>query len=93
MSGRKELSQDAGMLFLSAYPRDIQMWMKDTLISLDMVFFDENGRIVYVHTAEPLDLTVVSSGQDVAGVVELSGGVCKKLGIKQGDFLRFVSDR
>lgn len=78
---------------MSAYPRDIQMWMKDTLISLDMVFFDENGRIVYVHTAEPLDLTVVSSGQDVAGVVELSGGVCKKLGIKQGDFLRFVSDR
>ena len=76
---------------MSAYPRDIQMWMKGTLIPLDMLFFDEDGRIVYIHTAKPLDLTVISSGQDVAGVVELSGGICEKLNIKSGDFLRFLA--
>ena len=91
LSGRKELPENAGMLFATAYPRDIQMWMKDTLIPLDMLFFDEGGRIVYIHTAKPLDLTIISSGQNVAGVVELLGGICEKLNIKQGDFLRFLA--
>ena len=78
------------MLFLTAYPHDIQMWMKDTLIPLDMLFFDETGKIVYIYTAQPLDLTPIGANQPVAGVVELSGGICEKLNIKTGDFLRFI---
>ena len=78
------------MIFLPTYPRDMQMWMKDTLIPLDMLFFDETGKIVYIHTAQPLDLTPVGAGRSVSGVVELSGGICEKLNIKTGDFLRFV---
>ena len=66
------------------------MWMKDTLIPLDMLFFDETGEIVYIHTAQPLDLTPVGANQIVAGVVELSGGICEKLNIKEGNFLHFV---
>ena len=78
------------MLFFPARPQDIQMWMKDTLIPLDMLFFDETGEIVYIHTAQPLDLTPVGANQIVAGVVELSGGICEKLNIKEGNFLHFV---
>ena len=90
LSNRTTLNQDAGMLFLTDYPRDIQMWMKDTLIPLDMLFFDEEGQIVYIHTAQPLDLTPVGADQPILGVVELFGGTCEKLNIKEGDFLRFV---
>ena len=89
MSGRTTLASDAGMIFLLDQPRDIQMWMKDTLIPLDMLFFDEKWQIIYIHTAQPLDLTPVGANQPVAGVVELSGGICEKLNIKEGDFLYF----
>ena len=90
MSGRETLDPDTGMLFFPVRPHDIQMWMKDTLIPLDMLFFDETGEIVYIHTAQPLDLTPVGANQIVAGVVELSGGICEKLNIKEGNFLHFV---
>ena len=77
------------MIFLPSRPRNIQMWMKDTLIPLDMLFFNEKWQIIYIHTAEPLDLTPVGANQLVTGVVELSGGICEKLNIKEGDFLHF----
>ena len=66
------------------------MWMKDTLIPLDMLFYDKENRIVYIHTAKPLDLTAVSANRPVAGVIELVGGICDKLGIKLGDSIQFV---
>ena len=87
LSGRTSLDADKGMLFLSN-SGNITMWMKDTLIPLDMLFFDNSGNIVYIHTAKPLDLTPVKANKPVAGVVELVGGICEKLGIKQGNIVR-----
>ena len=84
MSGRISLGEDKGMLFLS-HEGQIAMWMKDTLIPLDMLFFDEENHIVYIRTAKPLDLTVISYNKPVTGVIELNGGICDKLGIKPGD--------
>ena len=65
------------------------MWMKDTLIPLDMIFFDEVGYIVYIHqNARPNDLTIISSGSEVAGVIELNGGKTEELKIRVGDTIR-----
>ena len=90
MSGRTHLNQNAGMLFLSAELRDIQMWMLNTLIPLDMLFFDDKGQIVYIHrNAQPNDLTIISSGQDVRGVIELNGGISLKKNIQIGDKISF----
>ena len=84
------MNENAGMLFFSDYPHDIQMWMKDTLIPLDMIFFDEKGKIVHIHpNAVPNDLTVISSGMDVMGVIELNGGRTEQLNIKVGDVIHF----
>ena len=86
LSGRTYLAKDSGMLFLSAYPRDIRMWMKDTLIPLDMIFFDTAGQVVHIHkNAKPNDLTVISSGLNVLGVIELKGGRTEELKINVGD--------
>lgn len=84
------MDENAGMLFLSAELRDIQMWMLNTLIPLDMLFFDDTLRIVHIHeNAKPNDLTVISSGQDVRGVIELNGGIAKKKNIQKGNRIRF----
>jgi uncharacterized membrane protein (UPF0127 family) len=62
------------------------MWMKDTLIPLDMLFIDERGAIV--STAEntvPLSLTTISSGKPVLAVLEVNAGTVARLGVHPGD--------
>ena len=89
LSNHFSLDDNRAMLFY-AHDSHITMWMKDTYIPLDMLFFDKTGYIVYIHTAKPLDLTPVTTKQPVAGVIELAGGVCHKLGIKRGDIIRLI---
>ena len=90
MSGRTHLNENAGMLFLSAELRDIQMWMLNTLIPLDMLFFDDTLRIVHIHeNAKPNDLTIISSRQKVRGVIELNGGISRKKNIQKGNRIIF----
>lgn len=85
LMNRKHLLPKTGMLFLFQPIRIARMWMKDTLIPLDMVFFDRFGRVVYVHhNAVPKDLTVISSIRPVAGVLEINAGEAKKYGIGPG---------
>lgn len=84
---RTELADDAGMLFL--FPREIdgvKFWMKNTLIPLDMIFIDKEGRVVRVHVnAKPEDLTPIPAGEPVLAVLELKGGRAADLGISRGD--------
>ena len=80
------LPHDHGMLFPQAAPQVMTMWMKNTLIPLDMLFIDAQGRIVYIRentTPESQDL--ISTPTPVKAVLELAGGVCARLGIHVGD--------
>lgn len=82
----RELPRDAGMLFLHASPRPMDMWMKNTYVSLDMLFFDPEGRITHIHrNASPLSEAIISSGSSVAGVLELLAGEADRRGIRPGD--------
>lgn len=77
-----------GMLFAYKEPLRISMWMKNTLIPLDMLFFDTTLQIKSIHAnAVPLSTEVIDSGDVVAGVIELNGGAAKKLGIEAGNTL------
>lgn len=83
---RESLPEDGGMIFLFSPPREIAMWMKDTPLSLDMLFVDPQGKIRRIHThAAPGSLTPVYSGGDVAAVVELAAGVAEKIGAQTGN--------
>jgi len=83
---RRELADDAGMLFLYAEPRRAAMWMKNTFIPLDILFIREDGEIVRIHhMAEPHDLTALPSGEVVAAALEIRGGRAAELGIEEGD--------
>ena len=82
----RDLPRDAGMLFMHATPRPMDMWMKNTYVSLDMLFFDDEGRITHIHRrAEPLSEAIISSGSSVAGVLELLAGEADRRGIRVGD--------
>ena len=83
---RHYLADDAGMIFLFEPPQVIQMWMKNTIIPLDMVFLKNDGTVSYVaENAKPQSLDVISSPGLASAVIELKGGIAAKLHIQRGD--------
>ena len=83
---RRHIAKDAGMLFVYWPARQVMMWMKNTYISLDMLFIGPDGTIVHiVERTVPLSTETISSGVEVVGVLELKAGVASRLGLKRGD--------
>ena len=82
---RRAMDPDHGMLFLFNAPQKARMWMKNTYISLDMLFVDEQGIIRSIaENTVPESLATLSSGVDVIAVLELIGGRTEALGIRPG---------
>ena len=87
---RRELAPDAGMLFDFKHPTMATMWMRNTLIPLDMLFVDAQGRIVNIHErAVPQSDAIIAAAAPVRAVIELNGGTAARLGIKPGDRVLF----
>jgi uncharacterized protein len=85
---RDELADDGGMLFDFERPQPVTMWMRNTLIPLDMLFVREDGRISrIVAETEPMSDRTIGSGGPVRAVLELRGGRAAELGIQPGDRL------
>jgi Uncharacterized conserved protein len=85
---RRSLAADAGMLFDFGVSRPVSMWMKNTLIPLDMVFLAADGTVVGVaERAVPGSLEIISAPVPVRGVLEVNGGTVSRLGIRRGDRL------
>lgn len=83
---RRDLAAGAGMLFDFGSPRQVSMWMKNTLIPLDMLFIDRTGRVVHVEQyAVPGSLEPRGPAEPVLGVLELPAGTARRLGLKPGD--------
>ena len=83
---RREMAADAGMLFDYARPQRVTMWMRNTILPLDMLFIDKTGRITRIaERTVPQSETLISSRRRVLGVLELNAGTAKRLGIKPGD--------
>jgi hypothetical protein len=86
---REELAADAGMLFLFDPPRRVSFWMKNTYISLDMLFIDADGRVVHIaERTEPETLDPHGPDRPVRAVLEINGGLAERLGIRPGDEVR-----
>ena len=86
---RTELAPDRGMLFDYGTTRPATMWMKNTLISLDMFFAESTGHIVTIaERTTPLSEKRIRSGQPVRFVLEMIAGSARRLGIAPGDRLR-----
>lgn len=84
------LPADQGMLFLYPRPQPVRMWMKNTLIPLDMLFIDAAGRIIGIaRETEPLSTAVIASPGPVAAVLELNAGSAAAWRLAPGDRVRY----
>lgn len=80
------LDPDQGMLFDAGFETRASMWMKNTPLSLDMLFIRGDGSIVrIVSETMPYSRVPIDSAEPVRGVLELLGGTCQSLGIVPGD--------
>ncbi len=91
LSGREGLNTNAGMLFIFSKPSKQYFWMKDMKFPIDIVWIDENKKIVgYFENAKPEDYPeVYPSPQNVPYVLEISSGAVQKSNLKVGDTVIF----
>jgi uncharacterized membrane protein (UPF0127 family) len=82
------------MLFDFGQQQAIYMWMKNTLMPLDMLFITEDFEIVFIkHKAQPHALKLVSAATAVRYVLELNAGVANAFGIVVGDKIDWIGNR
>ncbi|RXT34661.1 DUF192 domain-containing protein [Bradyrhizobium betae] len=83
---RKELADGKGMLFDFNPEQEVSMWMKNTYVSLDMIFIRADGRILRIaENTEPMSTKIVSSRGPARAVLEVVAGTAQKYGIRPGD--------
>jgi uncharacterized membrane protein (UPF0127 family) len=86
---REELDRWAGMLFIYERPQRVVFWMKNTPISLDMLFVDVSGTVTRIkRNAVPMSRAVIEGGDSVYAVLEINGGMAEELGVVEGTVLR-----
>jgi uncharacterized protein len=91
LSGREELAETAGMVFLVPEPTESSFWMKDTLIPLSVAFWDREGRIFRIHDMEPCSADPCRQyppGAPWTGAVEVNQGFFEEHGVEGGDVIR-----
>jgi len=86
----KNLPENEGMLFIMEDEAQVNMWMKNTYIPLDMIFVNSNKEIVSMaENTKPLSTEIISSKNKVKYVLEINGGLAKKSGLKIGDKINY----
>ena len=81
----EQLDDDAGMLFIYPQAQPISMWMKNTPLSLDMLFVTADGRVHHiVESTKPMSLDTISSDGIVMAVIELKAGSAARMKIRPG---------
>jgi len=85
---RREMADDAGMLFDFGAEQPVGFWMENTYIPLDMLFIKADGRIESIgERTTPLSRRSVAAKGTVRYVLEINGGLSDELGIRPGDMV------
>lgn len=88
LSGRNTLCKNCGMLFTFGFETNLPFWMKNTLIPLDMIWLDKNGKIVDIQTTSEINSTKIYQNQTPAQyVLELNANDSQKINLKIGDII------
>ncbi len=83
---RSELDIDRGMLFVFPAESYVSVWMKNTLISLDIIFISKNMMVVdLVEKASPMSKDIYTSKENTKYILEINSGLIKSLNINLGD--------
>lgn len=86
---REALADNAGMLFIYAKPQSVEFWMKNTPLSLDIVYVRADGTIARIaESTTPMSEELIPSGEPIKAVLEVKAGTMRALGVAVGDRLR-----
>lgn len=88
---RTNISENSGMIFIFPDSQYRNFWMKDTLVPLDIIYIDQNLKVVDIHHSTRPNQTAETYPSSVPAkyVIELPGGTAKKLNIQIGNSLTF----
>lgn len=94
MMYRSEMADSLGMLFVFDQPKKQSFWMKNTPLSLDIMYVDESGAIesLYKNTT-PYSTSKIPSVNEAKYVVEVTGGFTDRYEINVGDMIAYVENR
>lgn len=82
---RTKMEPNEGMIFPRETPRMASFWMKNTVISLDIIFIGADRRIINIAAnTTPYSLDPVSSAAPALAILELNAGRAAELGITEG---------
>lgn len=92
LSGRKNLKEYEGMLFIFPKPQKNYFWMKDMNFPIDIIWIDEDFKIIYIEkNVEPSSFpNSFGPGVDNRYVLEISAGFSEKNNLKEGDKVEFL---
>lgn len=92
LSGRSSLDNNTGMLFIFEYPGNYPFWMKDMNFAIDIIWLDENMKVIYIKKdARPEDYPATYGPDgDAKYVLEVASGFSEKNNLKEGDKVEFV---
>lgn len=80
---RKDMDLKHGMLFQFSDTSLVNMWMRNTVLSLDMIFIRPDGTIAKIaRRTTPFSESIITSGEPVSHVLELNAGVAAMIGLK-----------
>lgn len=84
------MNDNVGILFIMEKEEPQSFWMKDTYISLDIIYLNKDFKIVKIQKyTQPLSEQSIPSIEKSKYVIEVIGGFCDKLNIKKGDIVKY----
>ena len=93
LMNRERLNSESGMLFIFDTESKRSFWMKNTLIPLDIIWIDENKKVVFIkHNAEPCKTEKCKTfgpNKNAKYVLEINGGLAEEIGLTEEDVLEF----
>lgn len=88
---RTSLDWNSGMLFIFEEPQNLSFWMKNTLISLDIIFLDSSQKVINIHknTIPNNTKNIYSSNNLAKYALEVNGGWSDYYSVQAGDYFEF----
>jgi len=90
---KKSMLDNEGMLFVFNESKIYPFWMKNTLISLDIIWINENKEVVFIaNNAQPCEedpCPLYNPGKEALYVFEINEGLSEKIGLEVGKKLDF----
>ena len=94
LMNRKTMADNAGMLFVFPALKRASFWMKDTYISLDIIFLNSYNQVIWIFpSAKPFSQEILRCPMEAKHVLEIKGGTSERLNLQIGDNIKIIMKR